>query len=229
MTARENLAEVDPDADGPSVGVPGGLSAGGAQAAREHAAERRADRSRRDQRAGARDRHRRAGRRTAVGVAGDAGIDVAAGRARGASRRRRPCVAGCSRRPTGHLSGSSSQCGLRTAGRSDRFQSREPLCPRTAALRSSPRAAADRSRLRRLRRYGGHRDRAAGSTRGAARATPRLVLDPARARCRRDRHPVGRWEDSADRGGPDRSSARHCRRRLGACLGARGRCLCARR
>ena len=65
-------------------------------------------------------------------------------------------------------------------------------------------AATDCRGLRNLRQYDAGRHRAARAAGPAAGAAARLVLDAAGAGCGRHRHPLGRWQDCADRGGPDR-------------------------
>ncbi len=69
-------------------GVPGRLPARGTARARAGAVEGGAARGRRDQRAGARHRRGGAGRGAARRLPGHAGVDVAAGRPRGAARAR---------------------------------------------------------------------------------------------------------------------------------------------
>ena len=87
----------------PGRGVPGRLPAGGAPRSGGSAGRRHAARRGRDQRARARHRHRRAGRRGARRLPRDAGLAVAAGRPGRARRARGAGGVRGARRPAGHL------------------------------------------------------------------------------------------------------------------------------
>ena len=181
-------------------------------------------RRRDDERAGARHRHRRAGRRRAGRLPGDARLAVAAGRpggagAEGVARRlRRP------RRPAGPLPRPPPPGGLRPADRGHRHRPGQPLRPGPAAVLRGGRAAAGTCGPRRLRRAGrGGAARGARGRRSAPAAAGRLVLG--RSRAARRRHPRQRRRAGVDHRGRDRPAARHGGRRRRALHRPRRRAL----